>query len=387
MTLSPDQLARRLEGITATDVAAIIGANPYRSAIDVWREKRGEAQPFAGNKRTRWGDLVEPVIRRDYEERSGLRIDVPGTLGHPDARWQMCTPDGIGYDGAVPVRGLEIKDHTFRVAHLYGDPGTDEVPPWELVQCVWSMGVTGLSRWDLVAYIDNQPEDYIIDRDDELIEMLRERAERFLIDNVRGGAVPDPDGSESFDAWLKARHKANTDVLIDIGDDNDTFTLIERAKKVRAMGADLDDEHALIIQKLKLKIGENAGLTWKNGKGRPEKVTWKRSKATRKIDFAGIANDVRADARLALSAKRGEIERALICLKSAGDHAPIGCSARAAITAGEISQLVSVLQTTLDEINARTDAAYTIEIDGKRPFNFPKSWRAPREPKEPKEPE
>jgi putative phage-type endonuclease len=380
MTLTPDQLALRLRGITATDCAAIAGVHPERSPIDVWREKRGEAPPFDGNKRTKWGNLLEPVVRTDYEERTGLRIEVPGTLEHPDSPWMLATPDGVGYLDAEPVRGLEIKCHTVRLAHLYGAPGSDEVPAYVLVQCVWCMAVTGLVRWDVVAFIDGQPNDYIIDRDDELIGILRDRSERFLIDNVRGGAVPDPDGSESFDAWLKARHEKNTDALIELQADADRelLVLIDRAKELREQGADVERELVQIGQRFKLRIAGDAGLTWNNAKGKPEKLTWKRNKASRKIDYTGIANDARTDARMALSAKRADIERAKICLQVMGERTPVGPNSRAAMTAGEIRELVSVLQTSLEEVASRTDAAYTHEIPGKRPLCYPRTWKAPK---------
>lgn len=380
VTLTPDQLALRLRGITATDCAAIASVHPERSPIDVWREKRGEAPPFDGNKRTKWGNLLEPVVRDDYEERTGLRVDVPGTLGHPDAPWMLATPDGVGYQGPEPVRGLEIKCHTVRLAHLYGSPGSDEVPAYVLVQCVWCMAVTGLIRWDVVAFIDGQPNDYIVDRDDELIGILRDRAERFLVDNVRGGAVPDPDGSESFDAWLKARHEKNTDALIELqaDADRDLLTLIGRAKELREQGADVERELVTIGQRLKLRIADQAGLMWADAKGKPQKLTWKRNKASRKIDYTTIANDARTDARMALSAKRADIERAKICLQAMGEHTPVGENTRAAMTAGEIAKLVSVLQTSLEEVVARTDAAYTHEIPGKRPLCYPRTWKAPR---------
>jgi putative phage-type endonuclease len=368
----------RLRGITATDCAAIAGVHPERSPIDVFREKRGEAAPFDGNKRTKWGNLLEPVVRTDYEERTGLRIEVPGTLEHPDAPWMLCTPDGVGYKDIDPERGLEIKCHTVRLAHLYGAPGSDEVPAYVLVQCVWCMAVTGLIRWDVVAFIDGQPNDYIIDRDDELIGILRERAERFLLDNVRGGAVPDPDGSESFDAWLKARHEKNSDALIELQADADRelLALIDRAKELREQGTDIERELVTIGQQLKLRIGADAGLTWPDAKGRPQKITWKRNKSSRKIDYVGIANDARADARMALSAKRADIERAKICLQVMGEHTPVGPNSRAAMTAGEIRELVSVLQTSLGEIVSRTDAAYTHEMPGNRPLVWPRGWPA-----------
>ena len=122
MTLSPEQIARRREGISASEMAAIVGLDPYRSPIDVFLDKTGRAAPFAGNERTHWGNLLEDPIRNDYATRRGLLVTVPGTLDHPTLPWAKATPDGVCYmpDSAYPCRGLEIKTHSFRVAHLYG---------------------------------------------------------------------------------------------------------------------------------------------------------------------------------------------------------------------------------------------------------------------------
>src|SRR5678816_2816289 len=84
VTLTPDQIERRLAGISATDVSAIVGVNPYRSAVNVWASKRGEEPAWDGNELTRWGFRVEPTIREHYAEERGVRIEMPGTLAHPD---------------------------------------------------------------------------------------------------------------------------------------------------------------------------------------------------------------------------------------------------------------------------------------------------------------
>lgn len=382
MSLSPDQLARRLAGITATDVAAIVGVHPYRSRIDIWLEKRGQAPEWVDTERSRWGDLLEPVIRSDYAERHGVRVEVPGTLAHPQRDWLLATPDGIVYQigSAEPERGLEIKTHTYRVAHLYGAPGTDEVPLHELCQCAINLAVTGLERWDLVPFIDGQPTEYTILRDEELIAGLTEQCERFLVDNVHGGAVPEPDGSDGFTAWLNKRWDKHRLPLA--APSPEAVALIARAKEIRAQGAELDDEHAKISQTLKLEIGEAEGLSWLNERGKPEKLTWKRSKSSKRVDYAGLARDCRNDAGLTHSARAGEVARALACLRSLGATTAIGHSSQAAITAGEVAELITVLQSTLSTIAHRADAAYTTEIPGPRPFVFPKNWKAPASAKE-----
>lgn len=376
MSLSPAQLARRIEGISATDVAPIVGVSPWRSRISVWQEKRGEAPPWVDTDRTRWGNLLEPVIRSDYAERHGVRVEVPGTLAHPDAEWMLATPDGVAYIGADPLNGLEIKCHTIRLAHMYGAPGTDEIPLHEICQCAWNLAVTGLERWDHVVFMDGQPVEYVVMRDEELIGQLREQCERFLVDNVRGGAVPEPDGSEDFTGWLLQKWKTNPNPMIVLSDKDEARRLIARAKEIRAEAAELEREHEQIIQALKVRIADGEGLTWTNDAGKPEKITWRRNKPSVRVDLAGIARDSRQDAQLALSGQKAALERALICLKSHG-MAAIG-----SMTGAELAELVTSLQTTLDGIARRTDAAYSTTIPGNRPFSFPRSWRAPASAKE-----
>jgi putative phage-type endonuclease len=380
--LTPFQLAQRLEGITATDVAAIVGVHPYRSRIDVWREKRGELPPWDGNLDTKWGERVEPALRAHYADIHDVRLELPGTLVHPDHDWMMASPDAIVYTRGDPnpLRGLECKQHNYRLAWLYGAPGSDEIPLYEFCQCMWCIAVTGLTRWDEIAVLGGTPVEFIVDRDDDLIAELQEHAYRFLIDNVRGGAVPEPDGSERFETWITERWKANPGALIDIGDDNDTFTLIERARAILKNQDELDDEIAKIKQRLKLRIADSEGLTWKDANGKPQKLTWKRNKPSKVIDHVQIVHDMRDDARLTMSAVAKDIDRAMVCLASAG-YDSIGSSTRATVNAHEVLELVKQLSRAMVTIIERTDSKYTTEIPGNRPFNWPKTWNKTKEQK------
>lgn len=379
MGLSPEQVARRLAGITATDVAAIVGLHPNRSIINVWREKRGEDPPSIDTDRTRWGEALEPLIRADYERRHGVRVEVPGTYEHPDHPWMLSTPDGVAWpDGpGDPLNGLEIKCHTIRLAWMYGPEFTDEVPPHELCQCSWGMAVTGLVRWDLVAFIDGQPREYTIDRDDELIGDLVERAERFHIDNVKGGQVPDPDGSEAYGEWLKGRWASNTDDLIDIGNDLDTFEVIERAKAIKAQDAANEKELESIIQRLKAMITDKSGLTWRDGHGKVHKVTWRRTKPGKRVDTGGMITDIRNRAGLAASAHVKELREALPALMNHGGH--IG---KSTVSGVQLAKIIETLVAELTGIARVTDKAYTTEIPGNRPFNWPHQWQQRKERKE-----
>ena len=291
MTLSQAQLAQRREGASASDIAPIVGLDPYRTPVDVWLDKTGRSAPFVGNLRTKWGNTLEGPIRDDYAERRGLRVEVPGTLDHPMVKWAKATPDGICYvmGNSVPVRGLEIKTHSFRAAHWYGEPGTDQVPPHELIQCMWNMFVTGLEVWDLVAFIDGQPADYIIRRDDDLISMLAERVERFLVDNVKADKPPEPDGSESYDRYLSTRfsHHGDREKFVNIDTRPEVMQDVQRLRVVRSQLDELTSEESTIEQRLKLVIGNDAGLEWMDfERKKPSHIYYRQSADSSKTDFA-----------------------------------------------------------------------------------------------------
>lgn len=381
MSLTPEQLELRRTGVAATDVAAVVGVNPYRSILDVWRDKRGESAPWEGNAETRWGERMEPVLRAYYAETHNVRLEQVGTLRHPDEPWMVATPDAAVYEYANPnpSRGLECKQHGWRMGAHYGTPGTDEIPLYELCQCVWNMAVTGLERWDLIVVISGPPVVYTIDRDEEVIDDLRDRCRRFWIDCVQGGAVPEPDGSDAFDEWLRGQWGATNAALI--APDDEAQRDIVRGKVLREELAAHEKELDKLVQRLKLKIGGNEGLSWRDANERDLKITWKHNKPSLRIDHTTMAGDMRADARLAMSAVAQTVDRAMLCLKSAG-YDPIGASTRATINAHELLELVTTLSRTLVTIADRTDAKYTTEIPGARPFNWPYSWRANKSKKE-----
>ena len=54
--LTQEQQARRLSGLGASEVPAVLGLDPYRSPLDVYLEKTGVLPPFEGNNFTEWGN-------------------------------------------------------------------------------------------------------------------------------------------------------------------------------------------------------------------------------------------------------------------------------------------------------------------------------------------
>lgn len=376
MSLTDEQIAARNLGMSASEVAAVCGLHPYDRPIDVFARKMGFAPPRPEIIATAWGHKLEPMIRDDYAERHNVRVEIVGTLRRRDLPWWLATPDGLVYPlGADRAdRGLEIKAHdrdALRWGGLeYGKPGTDEVPAHELVQCQWGMGATGLPRWDLVAFLGGKPTDYRIDRDDELIGMLRERVEKFLVDHIRTGIAPSPDGSESWDRWVKHRHpKHDPGSYLNLESDEieeaaEIRRLIDNLRDARARLADDELASDSIEQKIKMHIGSREGIAWADGV-----IRWKNNRDSTKTDYEAAARDMRASAALASHG----ID-AVLALVTSG--API-----------DPAELVTLLEPTRELIanvvNGEAIDNNTKTKTGARPFTVPRNWKSPKKKWEP----
>lgn len=367
----------RRAGITSTEIACIVGCNPHRRPIDVYLEKIGAAVPFEGNARTRWGEILEGPIREDYERRHNVRVDVPGTLtathklgGSP---WMVTTPDGLCYPAGsyVPERGMEIKVHSrdavFYGQLEYGTPGTDEVPAHELVQCMWGMNITGLRRWDLIAFLDGAPVDYTIERDDEMIGDLVERGERFLIDHVRAEVPPPPDGSEAYTGWQKRKWKGkelNPEVLeLDIDHPlRDTIMQLREVRLEITSNERIRDRHAQTIKEV---LGDRTAIKWLDERGKWSTISWKRNRDGAKVEWDLVASAMRERAALTLSGSRAALERALLLAQQYENDEVVHETAVALDEA--ISALAAIASSAFE-------TQHTKIVSGARPFSVPRHW-------------
>jgi len=300
--LSPAQHELRKLGYGGSDVGAIVCVNPWKSPSDVWLDKMGMAPAFESTQRSRNGHRFEPVARQWYMEegRPGTVVRQPGTIFHPTIPWWLASPDGIVYasedalmGGAEPERGMEIKTHTVHLRHLYGEPGTDEVPIWELHQCVWCMGATGLSEWDLVPLLDGEFTMYTVQRDLELEQLLYEEVLTFHERYVLTKTPPPADGSDGYAAELLRKHPRHTsEVIVPAGDD-----VVAAALELRDMRRGLEQacgRAAELEQIIKTAIGDDSGVSWHDADGTANKITWRAIADSLGMDWKGLAEEALA---------------------------------------------------------------------------------------------
>lgn len=363
--LTTEQHLARARGIAASDIAAILNRNPWKGPADVFAAKVGARVDSLGDDvRVDWGNRLEEPIRAWYAHTMRVDVTVPGTLAHPTDPIALATPDGVVYPPAAPTprNGLEIKTHTISLRHLYGEPGTDEVPIWELLQCVWNMYVTGLPFWHLVAFIDGLPAVYLIERDRELEELCRDAAHQFWHRHVLPRRLPDPDGSDSYAADLLRRFPSHTrEELIAAGAAE--LEAIRELRNVRDQVWALERRQAVLEQRLKAAIGTAAGLTFSDGGPRTDKITWKRNRDSHKTDWKAAAYELGGQAGMLADGARAVLERAVAARAIQPD---VALAIAASLNLAELPST--------DDVIAR----HTELIAGARPFCVPRAWSRER---------
>lgn len=261
-------LALRRTGIGGSDVSALVGLSHYRSPYELWLDKTGQL-PISTeppSEAARWGTLLEPVVRTEFAESHGVRVDQVGMLRSTRYPWMIANPDGLCSDGA----GYEGKTCSLRVAHEWDD---GQVPDHAELQAQWCMAVTGLDRWHVAVLIGGQRSVHrVVERDAALIDQLITISGRFWADYVETRTEPPADGSVSATQALAARYPVadDEDATVDVDADTAEKLMREKAEAERAV-REAEAAYEAVRNRIKALIGDRAQLA----SGRQVLATWR----------------------------------------------------------------------------------------------------------------
>lgn len=200
-----DWLEVRKKGIGGSDIAAVAGVNPFKSAIDVFLEKQGRLV-VQENEKMKWGKILEDPVAREYSDREGVRVNrVKAVLQHPDIPHFQANVDrlivrnGHSLTEDNPVHAtllsvgngiLEVKTTGWAKAWENG-----EIPDYNYLQLQWYMHITGLPWGQFAVLVSGQ--DFfstpVINYDPKVGKNLAFIADKFWNENVLKNKVPDVD--------------------------------------------------------------------------------------------------------------------------------------------------------------------------------------------------
>lgn len=177
------------EGIGGSDIGAIMGKNPWKSAYTLWAEKSNLIAGVESNTAMKLGTALESPIREFWanENKGWLTVYETGTWQSVEHAYYKANPDGIieWSDGQLGV--LEIK---------HSRQYWDKLPEAYELQVQWYLHVLGLKLGIVVALAAGDLKEFRVEYDPELMEQV-ETAVRAFYGCLEGGVAPDWDGSTS----------------------------------------------------------------------------------------------------------------------------------------------------------------------------------------------
>jgi putative phage-type endonuclease len=147
-------LEARRKGVTASEIAVIMGLSPYSSPYALYHQKLGILPADEDQAVFERGRVLEPYIAEKFAEAHPL-LAVEGDgrrlYVHPGRPWQLATPDRLVYECThVGNQSWDLaavlETKTDAGSDEWGDEGTDEIPVHYRCQVLWQMDVTGVSR-------------------------------------------------------------------------------------------------------------------------------------------------------------------------------------------------------------------------------------------------
>lgn len=222
-----------LDTISASQIAAIIGASKWATPYSLWHYKKrliADQENASMATGTHW----EPLIRGWFRENNpDLPVTGEQSFRHPTLSWATANPDGvIGLSET-----LEIK--TARYPTEWGQPGTGDIAAHYVPQVQWQLFVTGAesarvllaSPWDI---FDRSYREYRVERDDRAIAQLVDAAHDFLT-YLEMNVPPDPDWTAPVDRdVLRLTSRPRTDDSVELDDETALLWLETRTAAQQA---------------------------------------------------------------------------------------------------------------------------------------------------------
>ena len=296
-----DWLALRKTGVGGSDIAAIMGLNRYRGALDVYEDKTSDTPVQEQNDAIHFGVLLEDVVAKEFSRRTGMKVqrvnatirdgiriaNIDRAIVNPAIKGNVRFKDGRLTTDAL----LECKTAGAYSAWRWGEsqekliaegkptPPAD-IPLEYLAQIQWYMGITGCKVAYVAVLIGGQDfRIYRVERDQDIIDHMFTEANIFW-NCVLAKTPPAPaTADEAAKTWPQDNGES-------IEADNSTAAVFGDLVSLKAQAKELAEQIAGKEEQIKLAIGEHAMLTL----GGQKIATWK-SGSRNTIDTKALRAD------------------------------------------------------------------------------------------------
>ena len=256
----------RTMGIGGSDASVIAGVNPYRSVFQLWKEKTGQEEPEEKDSEyTHFGSLLEPVIKREFTRRTGLKVrNRYAILQSEEYPFMLADLDGIIYENHKMCI-FEAKTASAYKKEIW----EQRVPLEYLYQIQHYMAVTGAEKTYIAALVGGNHFLYHeVCRDEAMIQDIIQLEKDFWENHVLTGKEPQADGSKATAEYLEEAYGTSNGKIVELP--KESLALFEQYDLISAQLTQLKEAKEEVTNKMKNYLKEN-----EKGVIGDRQVTWK----------------------------------------------------------------------------------------------------------------
>lgn len=247
-------LQLRRKGIGGSDASVVMGKNPYRSILQLWEEKTDKLPVTdSGNEYTYWGNVMEPIIRKEFMNRTGIKVrQKHAMIFHPDYPYLFADVDGIATD----ERGEKCIFEAKTASQYKEEQWENEVPEEYVLQVQHYLAVCGMNKAYVAALIGgNKFVFHTIYRDEAVITELIRKEREFWEQYVITGKEPPADASEATKDYLDKKFSDTvTEASIQLQDS--MKEILSEYQEVDSKVKELEEQKRGLANQIKAAMGE-----------------------------------------------------------------------------------------------------------------------------------
>ena len=268
-------LELRKTGITATDMTAIMGVSPWKTAFALYAEKSGLVEPAPVGEAAHRGLILEDAVATWWEsQHPGKKLRRSnGVIRMKDVSWAMCSID----------RMVQGEDHIVEIKTSSSPLWRIGIPEFVNVQCQWQLLISGFPQMTVAALLGGLVfKEETVKADIGLQTEMFRKAEQFR-KALETKTPPALDGRDS-DVLAQMTPQASEEwVQADEGIDRVAALYAERLYESKLLDADVANLAILI----KNAIGSAQGIVGNSGWS----ASWKQNKPTVRVDWKSAAEE------------------------------------------------------------------------------------------------
>jgi len=275
-------LELRKSGVGSSEVATIVGLNPWETPYQLWRRKIGIDEGKEENFAMKAGHYLEDAVSRFWADETGREV-----IKRSAGDWLIRDDEKpflqVSPDRTYWLAGEKRNDSNKGILECKTTQMTvdgDDLPKHWFCQVQYQLGVAGLEHGSLAWLCSGREFGYRdIDFVPDFYEWLVQEVEKFWKDHVL--ARVEPSAVSVKDVLLKYNRHSDGKI-VEVGED--IFDACAELKDVKKQLADLDAHKAELEDRIKLVFGDAEGISYDG----QTLATWKAPKPSAKFDAKAL---------------------------------------------------------------------------------------------------